>query len=111
MTDVRKLPNARRLLTATIGAATVQFAAACGGGENVVTVVANLMAPPFVPQPSPGASGPGGAAGESGAAGEGGAAGQSGAAAGVGGSGSMGAAGADAPDDLDAGADDDAGSP
>jgi hypothetical protein len=51
----------RRLLVATIGAASVQFATACEGGENIGTFVANLMAAPFVPPP--GAAGEGGAAG------------------------------------------------
>ena len=39
---VRKLPSARRLLVATIGAATVQFATGCNRGSYV----ANLMAAP-----------------------------------------------------------------
>jgi len=112
---VRKRPSARRLLVATIGAATFQFAAGCanssvanlmaapgrpesgsggagqgargGQGGGAGYLVANLMAPPFLPQ-----SGMGGA----GAPGQGGTGGQSG------------AAGAD-PGDMDAGIDDDAG--
>jgi hypothetical protein len=100
---VRKLLGARRLLVATIGAATVQFAAGCANSSvaNLMAapgrpesgsggsgyLVANLVTPPFLPQ-----SGTGGA----GAPGQGGTGGQ------------RGAAGAD-PDDTDAGIDDDAG--
>jgi hypothetical protein len=113
---VRKLPAARRLLVATIGAATVQFVAGCGN-----TYVANLMAPP-----ESGRSGGAGEAGRAGRGGQGGVGGRVGNAgtfvanlmappfvpdsgAGAGGSGgSAGAAGTNT-DDMDAGMDDDAG--
>jgi hypothetical protein len=84
---VRRLPAARRLLVATVGAATVYFAPGCDGGS----AVANLMAPPFLPQ-----SGTGGQGGGAGVSGQGGSGGESG-------------AGGAEPDDMDAGTDDDAG--
>jgi hypothetical protein len=93
----RKPPGARRLLVATIGAASVQFATGCDG-ENFGTFVANLMAAPYVPPPASSGAGAGAPAGAGGAAGQNGAAGQAGPAG----------AGASS-DDLDAGADDDAG--
>lgn len=110
---VRKLPRPRRLLAATIGAATLQFVGGCKGGLGGSSVanlmaphgpvagvgqrmdpqqgsagfqlVANLMVPPRIPQA--GVSGQPAAAGVSGKAG------------------SSGAAGAHAPD-IDAGAED-----
>jgi hypothetical protein len=57
----RKRFDPRRLLIATLGAATVNYVAGCGS-EPFYTSVANLMAPPFVPP----ASGNGGTGGESG---------------------------------------------
>jgi hypothetical protein len=42
----RKLVGARRLLIATIGAATVNYA---GCGDDTMTLVANLMAAPYMP--------------------------------------------------------------
>ena len=42
----RKLLGARRLLIATIGAATVNYA---GCGDNTMTLVANLVAAPYMP--------------------------------------------------------------
>ena len=51
---VRRLPAARRLLVATIGAATVQFATGCNRGSYV----ANLMAAPEMPVSGKGGSGP-----------------------------------------------------
>jgi hypothetical protein len=47
----RKLVGARRLLIATIGAATVNYA---GCGDDTMTLVANLMAAPFMPPPDAG---------------------------------------------------------
>lgn len=52
----RKFSGARRLLVATIGAATVSYA---GCGEDTMTLVANLMAAPFMP-PQDGQAGSGG---------------------------------------------------
>jgi hypothetical protein len=64
----RKLVGARRLLIATIGAATVNYA---GCGDETMTLVANLMAAPFMPPQagggSPQVSNPGDLAGASGA--------------------------------------------
>jgi hypothetical protein len=58
-----KRNGARRLLIATIGAATVNYASGCG--DTMFTSVANLMAPPILP-PASGTGGHGavGAAGE-----------------------------------------------
>jgi hypothetical protein len=50
--------TARRLLIATIGAATVNYAMGCGG-DTLFTSVANLMAPPMLP-PASGTGGVGG---------------------------------------------------
>ncbi|HKP56651.1 MAG TPA: hypothetical protein VJV78_08025 [Polyangiales bacterium] len=50
----RKLAGARRLLVATIGAATVNYA---GCGDDTMTLVANLMAAPFMPPPAGGGAG------------------------------------------------------
>jgi hypothetical protein len=106
---VRKLPRARRLLAATIGAATIQFVGGCKTGETPPSVgrpgqridaqqgsagfqlVANLMVPPQIPKS--GTSGQLVGAGVSGTAGS---------------SGSSGSFGAHAAD-MDAGPDDDAG--
>jgi hypothetical protein len=62
-----KRNGARRLLIATIGAATVNYAAGCG--DATFTSVANLMAPPILP-PASGTGGDAsvGAAGEPGIA-------------------------------------------
>jgi hypothetical protein len=57
----RKRFDSRRVLIATLGAATVNYAVGCGS-DTLFTSVANLMAPPFLPP----ASGNGGTGGESG---------------------------------------------
>jgi hypothetical protein len=51
MTDNRKRFDARRLLIAGIGVATVNYAQGCGG-DVLFTSVANLMAPPNMAPPS-----------------------------------------------------------
>lgn len=112
----RKLPAARRLLVATIGAATVQFLAGCGKSS-----VANLMAAPGAPEAGRSGSGQGGRGGQGGSAGyfvanlmappfvpQSGTSGGAGAPGHSGSGGESGAAGAD-PGDMDAGVDDDAG--
>lgn len=50
---LRKLVGGRHLLIATIGAATVNYA---GCGEDTMSLVANLMAAPYLP-PQDGAAG------------------------------------------------------
>jgi hypothetical protein len=50
----RKLAGARRLLIASIGAATVNYA---GCGDDTMTLVANLMAAPFMPPQGDGGAG------------------------------------------------------
>jgi hypothetical protein len=113
---VRKLPRARRLLAATIGAATIQFVGGCKSNE--LNTVANLMAP--TGRPAQRIDGQQGSAGfqlvsnlmlpphipQTGTSGQLGGAGTSGTAAGT--SGSAGSAGVPAAD-MDAGSDDDAG--
>jgi hypothetical protein len=44
----RKRFDARRLLIATLGAATVNYVVGCGS-DTLFTSVANLMAPPILP--------------------------------------------------------------
>jgi hypothetical protein len=51
----RKLVGARRLLIATIGAATVNYA---GCGDDTMTLVANLVAAPYMPPQDGGSGGP-----------------------------------------------------
>lgn len=57
MPRIRRLVGARRLLVATIGAATVNYA---GCGNDEMSLVANLMAAPFMPPPNGGEAGRGG---------------------------------------------------
>jgi hypothetical protein len=132
---VRKLPFGRRLLVATVGAATVQFVSGCNAGSYV----ANLMAAPPIPGNHAGQGGVGGVGGvgappfggsgnyvanlmappfmprvgpNSGGGGAGvGAAGRSGSAGvtGASGSGGLGGSGGAAKSDTDAGVEDDAG--
>src|SRR5688500_105526 len=83
--DAQRFPGRRRLLVASIGAATIHYATACADGNGLRTVVANLMAAPRMPPA--GAGGPNVRPPGTGGTGQGGAAGMAGGDAGMAGAG------------------------